>query len=236
MLHAACCMLHGLHCGSDFAAVGPSDSVLSSMSRLPRRPILCCRCMQALQGGVLSAAMLEHLTSEQSEWVLAHLASLSSSGGSKADDGSSSRGGGDNATADGAGLTGSGNAEDGGSSGGGAAVDDASSGSARRESLISGGSPVVVAPAAVPLADQHAALTDFLVGATASGEQLSAQHYGCLSAFGEVSSSRNTTPAHGHAYFIVLGEESCTTSDCAVSRMHGLLQISCQSTCMFWLT
>lgn len=78
---------------------------------------------------MLTAAMLEHLTSEQSEWLLAHLAATSPKtidppGGSSAND----------------------------------------------------SSPVVTQTTT----DQHEALTDFLVGATASGEQLTNQHYGCL--------------------------------------------------------
>ena len=85
--------------------------------------------LQALQCGVLTADMLEHLTSEQSEWLLAHLAAASPK-----------------------------------------SADPAGSSSANN------GSPVV----AQTTSDQHEALTDFLVGATASGEQLSSQHYGCL--------------------------------------------------------
>jgi hypothetical protein len=88
---------------------------------------------------VLAAAMLEHLTSEQSEWLLAHLAATSPktadpTDGSSADDGS-------------------------------AVVKQTSS-------------------------DQHEALTDFLVGATASGEQLSNQHYGCLAQHYKVRTAR----------------------------------------------
>lgn len=104
--------------------------------------------LQALQGGVLTGAMLEHLTSEQSEWLLAHLATTNGS----------------NRTADGSRDDGGGGDGDGGSS-----------------------SPVAVAMTA---SDQHAALTDFLVGATASGEQLSSQHYGCLAPHCQVGTIR----------------------------------------------
>jgi hypothetical protein len=95
--------------------------------------------VQALLGGVLTAAMLEHLPSEQSEWLLAHLAActpkpLDPAGGSSADD----------------------------------------------------SSPV----AAQTTIDQHMALTDFLVGATASGEQLSSQHFGCLAQHCKVQAAR----------------------------------------------
>jgi hypothetical protein len=95
--------------------------------------------LQALQGGVLTAAMLEHLTSEQSEWLLAHLAATSP----KAAD-----------------PPGSSSADDGG--------------------------PVVKQTTS----DQHEALTDFLVGAQASGEQLSNQQYGCLAQHCKVRAAR----------------------------------------------
>ena len=95
--------------------------------------------LQALQCGVLTADMLEHLTSEQSEWLLAHLAAASPK------------------TADPAGS-----------------------------SSANNGSPVV----AQTTSDQHEALTDFLVGATASGEQLSSQHYGCLAQHCKVVAAR----------------------------------------------
>jgi hypothetical protein len=97
-----------------------------------------CVVLQALQGGVLTAAMLEHLTNEQSEWLLAHLAACNP----KAPDpfGSSS-------------------------------ADDSS-------------------PAVAQItSDQHEALKDFLVGATAAGEQLSNQHYGCLAQHCEVAAA-----------------------------------------------
>ena len=96
--------------------------------------------LQALQGGVLTAAMLEHLTSEQSEWLLAHLVATSPKTADAADSSS--------------------------------ATDDSS--------------PAV----AQTTPDQHEALTDFLVGATASGEQLSNQYYGCLAQHCKVRSAR----------------------------------------------
>lgn len=113
---------------------------MMSLSKLPRTSckqttgaqVGIAASTQALQAGVLTAPMLEHLTSEQSEWLLGRLAATN----------------GKHSGCDG-----------------------------------DGSGPVAAGMAA---SDQHAALADFLVGASASGEQLSSQHYGCLAAHCEV--------------------------------------------------